>query len=118
MPFKKGNAGKPKGSKNKSTKLVEEMASEFKLHPFQILMMIACDQWEELGYESSVYVKESKDGAQTTTIGYVLTPEMRLKAATEATKYLLSQKKAVEISTADDGFNVIIRDYTKPKPKE
>lgn len=108
--------GRQKGTLNKERLPVEAIAAKYKLQPFDVLMMIINDDFSALGYENSVYVKESASG-ESTTIGYVLTPEMRLRAATEANKYLYAQRKAVELSTGDEGFKIEIVDYTSPVKK-
>lgn len=111
MGFKKGNKGKPKGAKNKSTQLVEETAARLGLDPFEILCLFAKGDWKALGYDAEMYFVEKAEGAVTGH--YVVTSEMRLKAAQEACKYLYSTKKAVEISTGEDGIKLTIQDYTK-----
>lgn len=103
--------GRQKGSLNKRTLQVEELAARFKLDPFEILLMIACADWKALGYENECYFKEGPAGE--IKMGYVISPEMRLHAAKEAAKYLYSQKQSVALSTGDSGIKIIIEDYSK-----
>lgn len=119
MALPKGHkkvGGRQKGTPNKRTKLVEETAARLGVDPFEVLCLFAMGNWEKLGYEAEMFFMEKPDGA--VKAGYVITPEMRLKAAQEACKYLFSQKKAVEHSTSDEGFRMIIQDYTKYDKKE
>lgn len=115
MPFQKGNKlskGRPKGTKNERTILVEHLASQFKLDPFQILLMFANGDWQGLGYDSEVYVMENASGA--TKIGYTISPEMRLVAAKEAAQYLYSKKKSeIELPEVEEPIDVYSIDEKK-----
>lgn len=83
---------RPAGALNKRTLLIEEMAARHALDPFEILMRFANGDWKGLGYDSETYVMENAQGA--TKIGYTISPEMRLIAAKEATKYLYAPRRA------------------------
>lgn len=108
--------GRQKGTKNKNRTAVEEMAARVGVDPFEILCFFAKGDWKSLGYEAECYFAEKPDGA--VKMGYVISPEMRVTAAKEASKYLYAQKKAVEISASEDkGFVVKIEDYTGKKPE-
>lgn len=89
-------AGSRKGVPNKKALPLLELAEKLKCNPFEVLIHFAKGDWEALGYDNSVYVRESKDG-NSTTLGYTITPEVRAKAAMEACKYLFPQKKALQI---------------------
>lgn len=101
--------GRKKGTPNKDSLKVEEIAQQMGCDPFKILCSFAMGDWKALGYDAEMYFVEKSDGAVSGH--YVVTSEMRLKAAQEACKYLFSQKKAVEHSTSESGFKVIIEDY-------
>lgn len=107
----KKTGGRQKGSLNKRTLVVEEIAAKFDIDPFEALMMFVANDWEGLGYDNEMYFKEGANGE--VKMGYVITPEMRMQAAKEASKYLYSQKKAVELSTNDTGIKIIVEDYSK-----
>lgn len=98
MNFELGRAktgGKKKGFKKNKT--CEEIAKKIGIDPFSVLCLFAKGDWESLHLESPKKI----------------TPSMRLDAAKDACKYLHSQKKALEVSNADDkGFKVEIIDYT------
>jgi hypothetical protein len=79
------------------------------------LLRFTAGDWKGLGYENECYFVEKPDGA--TKMGYTITPEMRLKAASEACQYLIPKKKAVELSANSDSgvFKMVIEDYTSKK---
>ncbi len=105
MGFQKGNTigkGRPKGTKNKRTLQVELLADKFQ-DPFELLMLFATGDWKALGYDSEIYIKEDATGS--TTMGYTISPEMRLSATKEACQYLYSKRKD-EPDQEDDPFEV------------
>lgn len=103
-----------KGTKNRKTLEVEEIASKLKCNPFEVLCLFAKGDWKALGYENELYFIEKPDGQ--VKMGYVVTPEMRLQGAKEAAKYLYSQKRAVEVgNTKDEGFKIIVEGYPGEK---
>ena len=101
-------SGRKKGSGNKKSLLVAEKAMELGVDPFEILLKFASADWKALGYKEEYQV--TKDGARLT-----ISPEVRLKAASEACQYILPKKKAMEISNGENGFKLIIEDYTTKK---
>lgn len=114
MAFKKGEGGRKKGSKNIKTFNIEEIASKFELDPFEVLMMVVNNDWKALGYNSPGEVSYTNAGIEFIDL-YIKLPD-RVQAAKEASKYLYSQKKAVELSTGEQGIKIEIVDYsTKPK---
>jgi hypothetical protein len=86
--------GRPKGSQNKRTLEIQEIANRVGVNPLEILLKIAAGDWKGLGYVNEVYIKETAEGEQT--MGYTITPEMRLNAAKEASQYLYSKKRPEE----------------------
>lgn len=70
--------------------------------------MFAMGDWKALGYDSSVEVAESEKGA--TFIKHTISPELRANCAKEASKYLFSQKQAVQIS-GELGLKIVVEDY-------
>lgn len=94
MPFKPGNSGRPKGSPNKRTLIVQELAEKCGMDPLEILLRFANGDWKGLGYENEVYFAEKAEGdGAVIKMGYVITPEMRIQAAKEASRYLHAPKK-------------------------
>lgn len=107
----KKTGGRQKGSLNKRTQLVEDIAARFDLDPFEVLMLFMMGDWKALGYENECYFAEKPDGE--IKMGYVIPPELRMNAAKEASKYLYAQKKAVELSSGETGIKIIVEDYLK-----
>lgn len=106
-------SGRKKGVPNKKTQDLQEMADELGCNPFRILLMFANDDWEGLGYPEPTTTKVTKDG--TTVEIDRISPDLRAHAAKEAAKYLYPQRKAVEMSSAESGFKVILEDYVSKK---
>lgn len=109
----KRGPGRPKGSKSKNETAAEYLAAKLNIDPLEVVMKFAAGDWKGLGYETDRYEIETASGNVKQV--FVITPNMRLDAAKEASKYLHSQKKAVELSTSEDGFKVIIEDYSSKK---
>jgi hypothetical protein len=112
MPFKKGQGGRKPGSKNASTLQIEELARKVGVNPLEVLLRMAAGDWQGLGYEAEMYFIEKPDGA--VKAGYVISPQMRLDAAGQATRYFYSPKQAVEVS-GELGLKIIVEDYTSEK---
>lgn len=89
--------GRAKGSPNRNKTELADKARELGVDPFTILLL---------------YAKGDAD-----TLGYTFIPlELRLKAASEASKYLYPQKKAVEHSGEGGGpieatIKMVVEDY-------
>ena len=110
--------GRAKGTQNKRTKLVEEIAERLKVDPFEIMMLYAKGDWKALGYESEVILVESGEGdGSKISMKYIISPELRSQNAQAAARYLYAHKQAVDPATGDAGIRVIIEDYSK-KDKE
>lgn len=93
--------GRQKGTPNKRTLMVKQMADDMAVDPLKILLMFANGDWEGLGYDSSIYVKENEDGSST-SLGYTIPPELRCSAAKEATQYLYAKKKEEPIEDPNE----------------
>lgn len=105
--------GRQKGTPNKDPLGLEERAKQLGVDVFEVLVYFVSGNFEKLGYDSSIYHIEKPDGS--IKMGYVITPEMRLRASVELMKYIYPQKKAVELSTGNEGIRVIIEDYVSSK---
>jgi len=106
--------GRPKGSANRQTIDLEDKAKSLGVDPFEILLLFAKRDWSALGYEEEFEERLTKDGG----VFYVphISADLQMNAAKEASKYLYSQKRAVELSNSEDtGFKVIIEDYQGKK---
>ena len=103
--------GRKKGTPNKNTNDLVEIANRIGVSPFEVLCMIAKADWQGLGYDRATQPKALSDGGVIEIDRISL--ESRLNAAKEAAKYLYPQRKAIEHKTdADSSFQVIIKDYT------
>src|ERR1700690_2536344 len=106
----KRGPGRPKGSITKNLSTVEYLACKLGIDPMEIVMKFAAGDWKGLGFEADRYEIETPSGNVKQV--FVITPNMRLDAAKEASKYIHSQKKAVEISSPEgEGFKIIVTDY-------
>lgn len=109
----KSSKGRPKGSLNRRTILVEEIAARFKIDPFEVLMMVAAGDWEGLGFDAASKVSYTSAGIEFEEPNIKLSD--RVQAAKEASKYLYSQKQAVALSAGLDGIKIVIEDYATRK---
>jgi hypothetical protein len=107
--------GRPKGVKNKRSLTVEMIAENFDIDPFEVLMMVAAGDWKGLGFESPTHTSFAASGIEFEELWIKLSD--RVMAAKEASKYLYSQKKSVELSTGEQGFKIVIEDYGVPTKK-
>lgn len=96
MPFKPGGekiGGRKKGTPNKSSIPLAEKTIVLDVNPFEILLLFAKGDWESLGYQSATKVLYSKSGDPYEMD--IITPDHRLKAASEAAQYLYPKLKAI-----------------------
>lgn len=107
MPFQRGNPGKPKGAIGYKTRRAEDLANKLNCDPLEILLLFAKGDWEALGYDSGVMIKESGDG-KSTFMEYTITPELRAQCAAKASEYYHAKKKSIEHTTknAFEGMTV------------
>lgn len=102
-----------KGSKNKHSFKVEEIAHKYDMEPFEFAMAVLNNDWKRLGYENAnkVIIGE-KAGVKFSLEEPNIKLSERVKCAEFASKYLYSQKQAVQVS-GELGMKLIIEDYTK-----
>lgn len=92
--------GRKKGTLNKSALPLHERARTLGVDPFEILLLFCKRDWKALGYDSATEVKVGK-GGECYEIERI-TPEHRLRAASEACQYLHPKRKAVEVLDVKD----------------
>lgn len=107
----KKTGGRQKGSLNARTRLVEDIASKFKLDPFEVLLMVVNNDWKGLGYQAETKITIASTGIEFEEPMIKLAD--RVQAAKEASRYLYAQKQAVALSTGDTGLVIKVVDYTK-----
>lgn len=110
-------SGRQKGTKNNYLGDIYNLAEKIQCNPLEVLLRFCKGDWEGLGYSDEHFLVEKPDGDGSSDIKQlpVIKPEFRLAAAKEACKYYFAQKKAVEHSTSEDGFKIIVEDYTSKK---
>jgi hypothetical protein len=101
MAFRKGekrhpNAGRKAGTPNKNTQTLIDKAKELGVDPFDVVLRFAKGDWKGLGYDAEKETKFTAAGIEYEE--YLIKPEMRLKAASEACQYILPKRKAIEQS--------------------
>jgi hypothetical protein len=106
---------RPKGSKNKHSFQVEEIAHRFQMEPFEFAMHVMNGNWKELGYDSQYKTILTDGGEQAVVDENVIKLENRIKCAEFASKYLYSPKQAVDPKTGDTSIRMIFEDYTSKK---
>lgn len=86
--------GRKKGSPNKPTRELKEIAADLGVDPFEVLLHFAKGDFAALGYDECVtkYTKAG-DSYEEPTIG----PELRQKAAKDACEYLYPKLKSIEL---------------------
>jgi hypothetical protein len=111
MAFEKGHklsTGRPKGSVNRRTKTIEEIAQANGVDPLDILMKFAKGDWQGLGYTKGTKTVYTEAGAiEEDLIG----PSERIQAAKEAAQYLYPKKKSIEHVTPNNFASL-------PKPEQ
>lgn len=99
MAFEKGNKlsvgrGRPQGAVSHRKRELDSICEKHNCDPFEVLIMFAKGDWKGLGYDNEVYHKEGAAGE--TSLGYVISPELRAQCAKEACQYIQPKLKSVE----------------------
>lgn len=87
-------SGRKAGTPNQDTALLKQKARELGIDPFEILLLFAKNDWKALGYESQKITIFSRNHEPIEVD--VITPETRLKAASDACQYLYPKRKSIE----------------------
>lgn len=96
MPKGAKFGGRQKGTPNKATAAAQEVAARLGVDPFEVLLLFAKEDWKALGYEARE--KERFNAAGSTTFEFIISPELRQRAAEKACEYLRPKLKAMEVS--------------------
>ena len=105
--------GRQKGTVNKNTQELLDLANKHNCNPFEVLIMFANGDYEGLGYEKERTVSISEWGA---VYELTITPELRAKCAEKACEYLHPKRKAVEHSVSPEtqiSYEEFIKSITK-----
>lgn len=105
MPYGVGHkkiegSGRKKGTPNKVTQNLMELADKLEVNPIEVLLLFAKGDHESLGYEKTHVVGFDKMGQPITED--TIPPKLRCDAAKEACGYLFPKRKAIE-HTGKDG---------------
>lgn len=91
--------GRPKGSPNKKTKNLFEIAERLECNPFEVLLHFTKGDYQALGYpefqQKIVGKGENAEMVEELTIS----PELRQKSAKDACEYLFPKRRSVEVKT-------------------
>jgi hypothetical protein len=93
MPKGQKLGGRIKGTPNKRTQTLLEIAEKNNCNPFEVLVWFASGDYESLGYLQTKTVT-TKDGSTFEEL--TISPELRQKSARDACEYLHPKRKAVE----------------------
>lgn len=113
--------GRPKGSANKKTEALADLAAKIGVHPFEILCRFAANDWKGLGMVPIREAIPNETGAATSKREFrdisPISSDLRIHAAKEACKYLYPQRKAIEHSSDATGFKIVIEDFVSKVSK-
>lgn len=102
--------GRTKGTPNKTTQDLHEIAERLECNPFEVLLHYAKGDFKALGYEEhQSMVTKSGEVVMVLTI----TPELRQKSAKDACEYLFPKRKAIEHTGKDGEKLFTYEDYLK-----
>ncbi len=87
-------SGRKKGTRNKESIPLWEKAKELGIDPFEVLLHFTNGNWKQLGYPGPTETKYLRDG--TSYESPIITPDMRLRASSEACQYIHPKLKAIE----------------------
>lgn len=102
--------GRSKGTPNKRTLLVEEIAAKYDLDPFDFLMKVVNNDWKALGFSEEKKTIFTPQGIEMEENNIKL--DHRIQAAKFASKYLYSEKKPLELDDNKQSITIEIKDYT------
>lgn len=94
-------SGRKKGTKNKRSAELFELAEEIGVNPFEVMLFFAKGDWKGLGYEAKSFISGYSNSGDPIEKLYI-SSDQRLEAAVQASKYLYPQLKSIERSTAPD----------------
>lgn len=93
------NAGRKKGSKNKTSILAADRAAQMGVDPFELLLLFASNKYKELGYSKEIPM------------------DIRFNAIKEACTYILPKKRSIEVMQEEKEC-LPERSFLMPDPRE
>ncbi len=94
MAIGKKTGGRQKGTPNKVTATLMELAESLDVSPFEILLRFAAEDWKGLGYPARTEIRYTNAGIEFEA--YIIDPQMRMRSAAEACQYIHAKRKAIE----------------------
>lgn len=91
----KKHGGRVKGTPNKATQSLLEIAEKHDCNPFEVLILFAKGDFETLGLPERTFKQFGENVSEELTIS----PELRQKSAKDACEYLFPKRKSVEVRT-------------------
>lgn len=115
MTFKVGDkkpqgAGRAKGTPNKQTQTLQEIAERNNCDPFEVLIWFAKRDYDSLHLPEWID-KVGKDGAFIREA--TISPELQQKSAKDACEYLHPKRKALEHSGSIEGKSATLEEFLK-----
>lgn len=92
---KREGAGRPKGAINRRSIHVAQLAADLGVDPIEVLLLVCKGDWKSLGYKSGIKTKSA--GAGEVYEEDLITLVDRVNAAKEASQYLYSKLKTIEV---------------------
>lgn len=89
------HAGRQKGTPNRKTQDLHELAERLNVNPFEILLHYASRNYQALGLPE----KTLKFYGEFPSEEYTISPELSQKSAKDACEYLFPKRKSVEVKT-------------------
>ena len=96
----KKTGGRTKGTPNKDTQELIEIAERLGCSFFEVICLFAMGDWKALGYKSEMTLVSSTDKGES--YKYTIDPAVRAKCAMEGASYLYAKRKAIELSNSPE----------------
>ena len=109
--------GRTKGTPNKRSQEVHNLAAKHNVNPFEILLLFAKGDADALGFNKDKGRKyEDEEGEEIEIKDIFISMDMQLSAAKEACTYLYSKQKAITLNATIT--DLPDRRFAFPDPKE
>jgi hypothetical protein len=92
--------GRTKGTPNRDTQELIKKAEELGVSPFEVMLHFASRNWKALKFKSPTKKVATASGLVEVD---VITPELQLRGAEGAAKYIYAVRKAVEVTGEGGG---------------
>lgn len=105
----KKTGGRKKGSITKDRQMLIDKCKELGVDVFEILLRFANNDWQGLGYKTENHVIGMTQRGDPIEVERI-SPELRQKSANDASRFMLPQLKAIDVTTDENSkdLNVTI----------